>query len=167
MSVAAPSTFLLHRQVSGNSCYTCSCITAPPLCLHSVNRDQSSSDTTYKTTRRHLVNDQQNASRSQEILLMYSKFTPTCFGKWLPPSGCRRCLRSYSSSACIVGVYRLRSVQCGQFSWNVKIYGVIIQKTTLIIFTGESTSICTRLEFPEKAPYSIIQCTITHNPARY
>jgi hypothetical protein len=28
-----------------------------------------------------VVNDQQNASRSQWIWLMYSKFTPTCFGK--------------------------------------------------------------------------------------
>jgi hypothetical protein len=25
---------------------------------------------------------------------MYSKFTPTCFGKWLPSSGGRRCLRA-------------------------------------------------------------------------
>jgi hypothetical protein len=31
-------------------------------------------------------------------LLMYSRFTPTSFGKWLPSSGGRRCLRSYSSS---------------------------------------------------------------------
>jgi hypothetical protein len=61
-----------------------------------------------------VVNDQQNASRSQWILLIYSKFTPTCFGKWLPSSGGRRCLGSYSSSVCIVGVYGLRSVQCGQ-----------------------------------------------------
>jgi hypothetical protein len=38
-------------------------------------------------------------------LLMYSRFTPTCFGKWLPSSGGRRCVRSYSSSVCIVVVY--------------------------------------------------------------
>jgi hypothetical protein len=59
------------------------------------------------------VNDQQNASRSQWILLIYSKFTATHFGKQLPSSGGHRCLRSYSSSVCIVGVYGLRSVQCG------------------------------------------------------
>jgi hypothetical protein len=47
-------------------------------------------------------NYQQNASRSQRILLMYSKFTPTRFGKWLPSSGGRKYLRSYSSSFCIV-----------------------------------------------------------------
>jgi hypothetical protein len=41
---------------------------------------------------------------------MYSKFTPTCIGKWLPSAGGRRCLRSYSSSVCVVGVYGLRSV---------------------------------------------------------
>jgi hypothetical protein len=29
-----------------------------------------------------VVNDQNNMSRSQWNLLMYSKFTPTCFGKW-------------------------------------------------------------------------------------
>jgi hypothetical protein len=40
---------------------------------------------------RIVESDQQNASRSQWILLMYSNFTPTCFGKWLPSSGCRRC----------------------------------------------------------------------------
>jgi hypothetical protein len=51
-------------------------------------------------------------------LLLYSKVTPTCFGKWLPSSGGRRCLISYSISDCIVGVYGLRSVQCGQL-WNV------------------------------------------------
>jgi hypothetical protein len=34
---------------------------------------------------------------------MYSKFTPTCFGKWVPSSGGHRCLRSYSSSVRIVG----------------------------------------------------------------
>jgi hypothetical protein len=34
-----------------------------------------------------VVNDQQNAPRSQWILVMYSKFTSTCFGKWLPSSG--------------------------------------------------------------------------------
>jgi hypothetical protein len=44
-------------------------------------------------------------------LFMYSRFTPTCFGKWLPSSGGRRCLRSYSSSVCIVVVYRLRSIR--------------------------------------------------------
>src|SRR5215510_13150596 len=49
---------------------------------------------------------------------MYSRFTPTCFGKWLPSSGDRRCLRSYSSNICFVGVYGLRSVQCDQLSWN-------------------------------------------------
>jgi hypothetical protein len=58
-----------------------------------------------------------NMSRSQWILLMYSKFTPTCFGKWLPSSEGCRCLRNYSSSVCIVGVYGLRSVQCSQLSW--------------------------------------------------
>jgi hypothetical protein len=51
-------------------------------------------------------------------LLMYSRFTPTCFGKWLPSSGGRRCLRSYSINICVVGVYRLRSVQCAQLSWT-------------------------------------------------
>jgi hypothetical protein len=45
-------------------------------------------------------------------------FTPTCFGKWLPSSGNRRCLISYSSNVCFVGVYGLRSVQCCQLSWN-------------------------------------------------
>jgi hypothetical protein len=52
--------------------------------------------------------------RNQWILLMYSKFTPTRFGKWLPSSGGRRWLRSYSNSVCIMGVYGLRSVQYGQ-----------------------------------------------------
>jgi hypothetical protein len=33
-------------------------------------------------------------------LLMYSRFT-TCFGKWLPSSGGRRYLRSYSSRVCM------------------------------------------------------------------
>jgi hypothetical protein len=54
--------------------------------------------------KRIVVNDKQNASRSQRMLLMYSKFTPTCFGKWLPSSGGRSYLRSYSSSVCIVGI---------------------------------------------------------------
>jgi hypothetical protein len=45
-----------------------------------------------------VVNDQQNAPRSQWLLLMYSKFTPTCFGKWLPSSGVCRCLRNYPST---------------------------------------------------------------------
>jgi hypothetical protein len=44
------------------------------------------------TDKSFVVNDQQNASRSQWVLSMYSKFTPTCFGKWLPSSGGRRCL---------------------------------------------------------------------------
>jgi hypothetical protein len=33
--------------------------------------------------------------------------------------GGHRCLRSYSSNVCVVGVYGLESVQCGQLSWNV------------------------------------------------
>jgi hypothetical protein len=46
-------------------------------------------------------------------------FTPTCFGKWLPNSGSSRCLISYSSNACVVGIYGLWSVQCGHCSiWN-------------------------------------------------
>jgi hypothetical protein len=65
-----------------------------------------------------VVNDQKNASRSQWILLMYSKFTPISFGKWLSSSGGRRCLRSYSSSVCIVGVHGLRSVQSGMSFHN-------------------------------------------------
>jgi hypothetical protein len=51
-------------------------------------------------------------------LLPYSKFTPTCFRKWLPSSGGRRCLINYSSNGCVVGVYGLRFVQCGQLSQN-------------------------------------------------
>jgi hypothetical protein len=42
-----------------------------------------------------------------------------CFGKWLPSSWGCRCLRSYSCSVCIVGIYGLRSIQCSQLSWNV------------------------------------------------
>jgi hypothetical protein len=42
---------------------------------------------------------------------MYSRFTPTCFCKWFPYLGGRRCLRSHSSSVCIVGLYGLRSIQ--------------------------------------------------------
>jgi hypothetical protein len=34
-----------------------------------------------------VVNDRKNESMGQWILLMYSKFTPTCFGKWLPLQG--------------------------------------------------------------------------------
>jgi hypothetical protein len=49
---------------------------------------------------------------------MHSRFTPTCFSKSLPSSGCRSYLRSYSSNICIVDVrvYGLRSVQCCQLS---------------------------------------------------
>jgi hypothetical protein len=46
-------------------------------------------------------------------LLMYYRFTPTCFGKWLPSSGNRRCLKSHSSNICVVGVYGLLLV----YSW--------------------------------------------------
>jgi hypothetical protein len=42
------------------------------------------------------------------------------YPQYVSVSGChlqggRRCLRSYSSNICVVGVYGLRSVQCGQF----------------------------------------------------
>jgi hypothetical protein len=47
---------------------------------------------------------------------MYSRFTPTCFSK--SSGGCRY-LRRYSSDIRIVGVYGLRSVQCGQLLWDV------------------------------------------------
>jgi hypothetical protein len=36
--------------------------------------------------------------------------TQTCFDKWLPSSGGRSCLISYSSEVCVVGVYGLRLV---------------------------------------------------------
>jgi hypothetical protein len=60
-----------------------------------------------------------NASRNWLDLLRYSRFISTCFGKSVPSSGGRRCLRSYLSDICIVDVYGLRSVQCGHFSGNV------------------------------------------------
>jgi hypothetical protein len=59
-----------------------------------------------------------NSSRNWLDLLMYFRFTPTCFGKWLPSSGSRMCLRSHSSSFCIVGVYRLRSVHDNWPHWT-------------------------------------------------
>jgi hypothetical protein len=43
-------------------------------------------------------------------------------------SGDRRCLISYPNNGFVVGVYGLRSVQCGQLSWNVSIPR---QRTTL------------------------------------
>jgi hypothetical protein len=45
---------------------------------------------------------------------MHSTFTPTCYSKSLPSSGGCSYLRRYSSNICIVGVYGLRSIQCGQ-----------------------------------------------------
>jgi hypothetical protein len=45
------------------------------------------------------------------VLLIYSKFNPTCFGKWLPSSGGYRCPRNYSSNVCVVSAYGLQSVQ--------------------------------------------------------
>jgi hypothetical protein len=44
---------------------------------------------------------------------------PTCFDKRLPSSGGRRCLISYWSNVCVVGMYELWSVQFGQLSRNV------------------------------------------------
>jgi hypothetical protein len=57
-----------------------------------------------------VVNDQQNASRCQRILLMYSKFTPNMFRQMVAIFRGRRCLRSYSSNVCILGVCVLQSV---------------------------------------------------------
>jgi hypothetical protein len=50
---------------------------------------------------------------------MHSRFTPPCFSKALPSSGGRGYLRSYSSNICIVDVYGLHFVQCGQLSRDV------------------------------------------------
>jgi hypothetical protein len=62
-----------------------------------------------------------NAQGSSGFLLIRSKFsTPTCFGVWLPFSGGRECLISYSSKFCVMGLCRLRvwPVPCSQL-WNV------------------------------------------------
>jgi hypothetical protein len=56
---------------------------------------------------------------SSKVLLMNSRFTPACFSKSLPSLGARSYLRSYSSNICIVDVYGLRYVQCGQLSLDV------------------------------------------------
>jgi hypothetical protein len=46
-----------------------------------------------------LQKDQQMLKEVVDVLLMRSKFsTPTCFGVWLPSSGCRECLIKYSSN---------------------------------------------------------------------
>jgi hypothetical protein len=50
---------------------------------------------------------------------MHSRFTPTCFSKSLPSSVGRSYLRSYSNNICVVDVYGLQSVQCGQLSRDV------------------------------------------------
>jgi hypothetical protein len=55
---------------------------------------------------------------------MYSKYTPKCSGKWLPFSGVVGPLE-VTQGVCIVGVYRLRSVQCGQLLWNVSEGGAL------------------------------------------
>jgi hypothetical protein len=48
-----------------------------------------------------------SAQGSSGFYLCVSNSTLTCFSKWLPSSGGRRCLISYSSNVCIVGVYGL------------------------------------------------------------
>jgi hypothetical protein len=46
-----------------------------------------------------LQKDQQMIKEMVDVLLIRSKFsTPTCFGIWLPFSGGRECLISYSSN---------------------------------------------------------------------
>jgi hypothetical protein len=43
-----------------------------------------------------------------DVLLIRSKFsTPTCFGMWLPSSGSRECLISYSSNVLCYGRVRI------------------------------------------------------------
>jgi hypothetical protein len=75
-------------------------------------------------------------------LFLYSKFTPPCFGKWLPCSGGRRCLISYSSNNCDVGVYGLHSVQCGQLSFH----GIRIKNVWVNLeYSNKSTSYLTHL----------------------
>jgi hypothetical protein len=44
-------------------------------------------------------------------LLIYSRFTPTCFGKWLSSSGGRRCLRSYSNN-----IYKIWIIKCARYN---------------------------------------------------
>jgi hypothetical protein len=73
-----------------------------------------------------------NASRNKLDLLIYSRFTPTCFGKWLPSSTGRRCLRRYSSNICVVVVYGLRFVHCSQLLWNVILQRSMIQLSVFL-----------------------------------
>jgi hypothetical protein len=68
------------------------------------------------------------------LLLIRSKFYPTCFGVWLPSSGGRECLIGYSSGVLCNGRMRIMTVRCGQL-WN-GIWNVLIKKSTT------SSSIC-------------------------
>jgi hypothetical protein len=61
-----------------------------------------------------LWNNQQMRQRSSRIYWYITNFTPTCFSKSLRSSGGPSYLRSYSSNVCVVDVYGLRFVQCGQ-----------------------------------------------------
>jgi hypothetical protein len=50
-----------------------------------------------------LQKDQQMLKKAVDVLLIHSKFsTPTCFGIWLPSSGGRQCLISYSSNVLVL-----------------------------------------------------------------
>jgi hypothetical protein len=56
----------------------------------------------------NLQKDQQMLKELVDVLLIRSKFsTPTCFGIWLPSSGGRECLISYSSNVLCYGRERI------------------------------------------------------------
>jgi hypothetical protein len=63
-----------------------------------------------------LWNNQQMRQSSSLIYWCIPNVTPTCFSNSLPSSGGRVYLRSYSGSICVVDVYGLQCVQCGQLS---------------------------------------------------
>jgi hypothetical protein len=62
-------------------------------------------------------------------LLLYSRFTLTCFGKWLPSLGGRRCLRSYSYTgydpSSVAGT--TTGIPGALYHWNFRFY--VVRKT--------------------------------------
>jgi hypothetical protein len=63
-----------------------------------------------------LWNNQRMIRGRSMIYWCIPNFTPTCFSNSLPSLGGPMYLRSYSSKICIVDVYGLQIVQCGQLS---------------------------------------------------
>jgi hypothetical protein len=66
-----------------------------------------------------LRSSRQTRQGSSMIYRCIPNFTPTCFRNSLSSSGGCIYLRSYSDNICVVDVYGLQFVQCGQLSRDV------------------------------------------------